>query len=68
MVRELHTPQDLAEIGRRLAGAERFFIQCFVDSGDLIGSGLSPCSGEELEALLAAVRPFIPSAELRGAE
>ena len=68
VVRELHSPEDLAEIGRWLRGAERYFLQCFTDSGDLIEDGLSPCSREELEALLAAVRPYIPSAELRGTD
>ena len=68
VVRELHTPEDLAEIGRWLRGAERYFIQCFTDSGDLIEEGFHPCSREELDLLLAAVRPFIPSAELRGVD
>ena len=68
VVRELHTPEDLAEIGRWLWGAERYFIQCFTDSGDLIEEGFHPCSREELDLLLAAVRPFIPSAELRGVD
>ncbi|MBR3059424.1 MAG: anaerobic ribonucleoside-triphosphate reductase activating protein [Oscillospiraceae bacterium] len=67
-VRELHRPEDLREIGRWLRGAERYFIQCFADSGDLIEAGLHPCSREELELLLEAVRPFIPAAELRGAD
>lgn len=68
VVHELHRPRDLEEIGRWLRGAKRYYIQCFKDSGDLICPGMSPCSREELEALLAAVRPFIPSAELRGVD
>ncbi len=66
VVQELHRPEDLAEIGRWLRGAERYFIQCFTDSGDLIREGFHPCSREELDCLLAAVKPFIPAAELRG--
>lgn len=68
VVREFHRPQDLAEIGRWLKGAEKYFIQCFTDSGDLIAPGYSPCSREELDALLEAVRPYIPAAELRGVD
>ena len=68
VVRELHRPRDLEEIGRWLRGAERYFLQCFTDSGDLIAPGLSPCTGEELEALLAAVKPYIPNAQLRGTD
>ena len=60
-----HTPQDMTEIGQWLAGTKKYFIQQFVDSGDLIGEGqaLSP---REMQALLEAVKPYIPSAELRG--
>ena len=68
VVRELHTPEDLADIGRWLAGAKRYFIQCFQDSGDLISPGLTPFTRGELEELLAAVKPFIPYAVLRGAD
>ena len=66
VVQELHRPEDLQEIGRWLRGAERYFLQGFTDSGDLIREGFHPCSREELDCLLAAVKPFIPAAELRG--
>lgn len=62
----LHTPRELEAIGRWLAGAKRYFLQQFVDSGDLVGSGLSALSREELDALLAAVTPNIPNTQLRG--
>ena len=60
-----HTREDMTEIGGWLSGTKKYFIQQFVDSGDLIGEGqaLSP---EEMQALLEAVKPYIPSAELRG--
>ena len=60
-----HTPEDLAAIGRWLRGTDRYFIQQFVDSGDLIGSGTA-LTEAELQALLDAVRPDIPNAQLRG--
>ena len=66
VVQELHRPEDLREIGCWLRGAERYFLQGFTDSGDLIREGVHPCSREELDCLLAAVKPFIPAAELRG--
>ena len=62
----LHTPEDLAQIGQWLRGAARYFIQGFVDSGDLIGSGLSALTAPEAQALLDAVTPYIPHAQLRG--
>lgn len=60
-----HAPADLAAIGRWLQGAKQYFIQQFVDSGDLIGSGTA-LTGPEMHALLEAVRPYIPNAQLRG--
>lgn len=60
-----HTPEDLAAIGRWLQGTKQYYIQAFVDSGDLIGSGQA-LTEPEMQALLEAVRPYIPNAQLRG--
>lgn len=67
VVKELHESSDFAAIGEWIRGAERYFLQTFTDSGDLIGDGLSAPSEETLLACLAAVRPFVPAAALRGA-
>jgi len=60
-----HTPEDLDRIGRWLAGAKQYYIQQFVDSGDLVGEA-SALSSEEMQALLEAVLPHIPNAKVRG--
>jgi len=60
-----HTPDNLAQIGRWLQGAQQYFLQAFVDSGDLIGSGTA-LTAAEMNALLDAVRPYIPNTTLRG--
>ena len=62
----LHTCEDLAAIGQWLQGAKRLFLQQFVDSGDLIGSGLTPLTPEEMEHLRQAVLPYIKETTLRG--
>lgn len=61
-----HSPECMEEIGRWLRNAKRYYIQPFVDSGNLLGSGISAMAKPELEALLSAVKPYIPAAELRG--
>lgn len=66
LVRGLHTPESIAEMGRRLAGGERFFLQTFEDSGDLIADGLSGFDREETEALLAVLCNYVPNAQIRG--
>ncbi len=66
LVHPLHTREDLTAIGQWLAGAKRYFLQQFVDSGDLIGSGLTPLTEEEMEALRQTVLPYINETTLRG--
>ena len=61
-----HSPDGMQEIGRWLHGAKRYFIQPFVDSDNLLGSGISAMAKPELKTLLKAVKPYIPAAELRG--
>jgi len=62
----LHTPKRLEAIGRWLAGANAYYLQQFVDSGDLLGSGMRPLTMEELEKLHKAVLPYIKNTSLRG--
>lgn len=66
LVKGLHTPESIAEMGRRLAGEERFFLQSFEDSGDLIANGLSGFDRTETEALLAVLCKYVPNAQIRG--
>lgn len=66
LVRELHERRDLITVGEWLTGAEKYFLQHFEDSGDLIGSGLSGCSKEESEAFARALTPYFGSVATRG--
>ncbi|MBQ3527594.1 MAG: anaerobic ribonucleoside-triphosphate reductase activating protein [Clostridia bacterium] len=59
-------PSDMEGIGKLIQGAERYFLQGFVDSGDILGEGCSAYTKEEMEEMLAAVRKYVPAAELRG--
>ncbi len=62
----LHTTEDIRQIGVWLKGTEKYFIQQFVDSGNLIGSGMAPLSEGEMEEMRQAVLPWIPNAQVRG--
>lgn len=66
VVREFHKRDDFEGIGRWLAGADRYYLQGFVDSGDLICPGLRAYTADIMEQALAIVRKYIPSAQLRG--
>ena len=65
LVKGLHTPESIDAMGRRVAGAERFFLQTFEDSGDLIGEGLSAFDRAETEVLLDVLRAYVPNAQIR---
>lgn len=69
LVKGLHTPEGVAEMGRRLAGEEKFFLQTFEDSGDLIageGDALSSFTPAETQELLCILRQYVPNAQTRG--
>lgn len=69
LVKGLHTPEGVAEMGRRLAGEEKFFFQTFEDSGDLIageGDALSSFTPAETQELLCILRQYVPNAQIRG--
>ena len=68
VVREFHKREDFAAIGRWLKGAEKYYLQGFVDSGDLIQNVLRAYTKEIMEQALEIVRRNIPNAELRGIE
>lgn len=62
----LHTPECMREIGGWLSGAKRYFLQPFVDSGALVGSGMKTLTDEEVRILRGSVLPYIPSTQIRG--
>ena len=66
LIREFHTAADLQAIGAWLEGAPRYALQTFVDSGHLIGTGMSAFSPEEMQAFGAQLRPFFGAVEVRG--
>ena len=66
LVRELHRPEDLDAIAAWLAGAPRYYLQNFVDSGNLIGRGYHGFTAEQLQGFAERVRPFFGAVELRG--
>ena len=66
LVRELHTAQDIVEIGEWLSGDENYFLQTFKDSGDVISAGFSGYDEKETRDLLNTLKVYIPNAQIRG--
>lgn len=65
-VKPYHTNDDFYRIGEWIAGDEKYFIQGFVDSGNIIGNGMGAFSNNELEGFLKIVKQFVPHSEIRG--
>lgn len=62
---EMHTPQDIVSIARRIEGAERYFLQNFKDSGDLVGQRNSPVEAQILEEMCTFAKKYVKYCEKR---
>lgn len=66
IVKEFHTKDDLLSIAHWIKGADKYFLQSFKDSGDLIQQDLNELSKQELIELKNLIIPYITHVELRG--
>lgn len=66
VVRELHTASDMENIGKWIRGARAYFLQGFVDSGDLISPSFSAHDTKTVAEFLRVVREYVPNAQIRG--
>ena len=69
VVSPLHRPEDFGELAKMVEGSPRYFLQNFVDSGDLVaGEGMTALTEEELDKALANAKEIIPQTKIRGEE
>ena len=66
VVDEFHTKDDIQDIVVWIKGTHKYFLQNFVDSGDLIKPDLQPVSADLLKEMQKKAQEFIPSVEIRG--
>lgn len=66
VVREYHTVDDIKKIATWIVGADKYFLQNFIDSGDLIKNNLSAHSRETLDLMRRQAQDMIPKVEIRG--
>ena len=62
----LHSEEAFSEIADFIHGARRYFIQNFVDSGALIGDGMSGFDERQMQRFADIVRGSVDFVELRG--
>lgn len=66
VVKGYHSKESFEKIGQWISGTEKYFLQNFVDSGDLIVKGTQGYMEEEMQEFLQVVQKHVPNAELRG--
>lgn len=67
VVREFHSVFGMNSLGEMIKGAKRHFIQGFIDSGELIGFGLSAVPKDEMERMKKIMLQYVDECEIRGA-
>ena len=68
VVREYHTIEDIGKIGQWIRGADRYFLQKFVDSGSLIGENMSEVPKSEMIAMQKEAEKYVKSVAIRGVD
>ena len=66
VVKEYHTEQDFIEIGKWIKGAQRYFLQKFVDSEFVLEKNLSSYSDEQMQEFKKILIPYISNTKIRG--
>jgi len=67
LVQEFHTSDDIKSMGRWLQGCQAYFLQTFVDSGNLLGKEpLTAFSQEEMESFRNLLKSYIEAISIRG--
>lgn len=66
VVKTYHTEEDLLKIADLISGCDRYFLQQFVNSGNLIDRGVEGYTDDELTAIYKQVKRKLPVAKLRG--
>lgn len=66
VVKEFHDLSAITSLAKSIKGAKRYFLQNFVDSGNLIGAGLHAVEKSELYEMENAAKPYVLSVSVRG--
>lgn len=66
VVRQLHTAEDFIAIGQWLSKDSPYYLQAFVDSGDLIEENFSGYTKNEMEVFVEILQKTMDFVQLRG--
>ncbi len=66
IVNEFHTVEDIRKAAEWIKGAKRYFLQNFVDSGNLIDGSVTGVGKQTMLDMQKAAADFVPQTEIRG--
>lgn len=67
LIRELHSTEDIHAIGEWLSGDSPYYLQTFVDTGNLVGNKIfHPFSPDEMRDIKAILQRYMSAVSLRG--
>lgn len=66
VVKEFHTVEDIRKAAEWIKGAKRYFIQNFVDSGNLIDGSVSGVDKSIMLEMRKTAAEFVPQTQIRG--
>ncbi|MCF0145759.1 MAG: hypothetical protein HUJ73_04140 [Eubacterium sp.] len=66
VVREFHDAASFEEIGSFIRGAEKYFLQTFVDREKVLYGGLSAYGADEMEKFKDQLTSYVKHVEIRG--
>ena len=66
LVRELHALSDMESIGKSIQGAKRYYLQNFLDSGDILCPNMTAFDEETLNEMRKIALKYVPDVQIRG--
>jgi pyruvate formate lyase activating enzyme len=68
ITKEYHTLEDIDQIGQWISGAKKYYLQIYVDSGNIIKKDgiLHAHSPEMMQKMLEIASKYVKTTELRG--
>lgn len=66
LVKELHSEDDIHEIGELIQGASKFYFQKFTDHGECIKEGFHEVDIDTANKYLSIIQKYVENAALRG--
>ena len=68
LVRELHSKEDVLEIGKWISGAEKYYLQSYQETDKNLSYGFLPMENNELVELKEELEKCVKNVKIRGVE